>query len=71
MIEQPDWIEVGSSMYDCGECGGSYLDRLHVYPGENNQEVWLACCYCGWEERTPDMPTVENNWYNARYMNNA
>lgn len=67
MAEQPDWIEVSTSQYDCGECGHSFLDMVFVYPDTDDEEEWLACPNCGWEERDIGMPTVENEWYQARY----
>ena len=67
MSEQPDWIRVGTSQYECGDCGHLPLDHVFVYPGTDDEETWLACPACGWEERTPDMPTVENDWYQERY----
>ena len=65
-MNQPDWIEVGHSQYSCGNCN-EHLDLMFVYPNTEEEDSWLACPHCGWEERTPDMPTVENEWYQERY----
>lgn len=67
MPEQPDWIEISTSQYDCGECKHSLLDRVVVYPGTDNEVRWLACSYCGFEDRDAAKPTVENDWYQERY----
>jgi DNA-directed RNA polymerase subunit RPC12/RpoP len=63
---QPDWIEVGNSIYGCGECGHQ-LDMVYVYPETEDESRWLACPECGFEEKDPTKPTVENEWYQNRY----
>jgi DNA-directed RNA polymerase subunit RPC12/RpoP len=65
--DQPDWIEVGTTMLDCGECGHSFLDRVFVYPDSEDEASWLACPNCGFEDRSPASPTVESDWYTHRY----
>lgn len=65
--EQPDWMEVGTSQYDCGECGHSFLDRVFLYPDTDDEVVFLACPECGFTDRTPGEPTVESEWFHDRY----
>lgn len=64
---QPDWIEIGNSQYSCGECGYGWLDRVFVYPDTDDEDRWLACPNCGFEERDIGDPTVEDEWYHERY----
>lgn len=44
-VSQPDWIHIGTSRYDCGECGYSFLDIV----GDAAQSVeFFACIQCGY-----------------------
>jgi DNA-directed RNA polymerase subunit RPC12/RpoP len=66
MSEQPDWLEVGSTIYDCGECGTSFLDQVFAHADADNESTWLACSYCGWQSRMPNA-VVDSGWYHQRY----
>jgi len=65
--DQPDWIEVGGTIYDCGVCGHSFLERVFVYPETADEDSWMACPTCGYEDRTADGPEVHSEWYHNRY----
>ena len=65
--EQPDWIEVGTSQYDCGECGRSFLERVFLYPDTDDEVEILACPFCGFTDRSIGEPTIENEWFHNRY----
>lgn len=64
---QPEWLEVGSTMYDCGECGHSFLDRVYIHPDTPHQGEWLACVNCGWTDHPDDADVWDNEWYSQRY----
>ena len=66
-MEQPDWIEIGNTIYDCGECGFSHLERVFVYPETMDEDSWVACPRCGWEDRSANDPEVGSEWYQFRY----
>lgn len=70
-LEQPDWLEIGSSQYDCGTCGHSPLDWVYAYPDTNDETRWLACPNCAFEDRTLGEPTVESEWYQNRYTSST
>jgi DNA-directed RNA polymerase subunit RPC12/RpoP len=65
--QQPDWIEVGTSQYGCGECSNTLLDTVYLYPDTDDKVVFLACPSCGWDERDAGEPTIEDEWFNGRY----
>lgn len=67
MPDQPDWIEVGTSMYDCGECGHSFLDMVFLYPDTDDEVEVLACPNCGWNDHKPGEPTIESEWFHDVY----
>jgi DNA-directed RNA polymerase subunit RPC12/RpoP len=54
-------------MYDCGECGRTFLDLVFVYPDTPDQDEWYACPNCGFEDRDLSEPTIESEWYHERY----
>jgi len=67
MPEQPDFIEVGSTRFDCGHCGYSFLDRVYWYPDTDHEGHWLACPECGYDEVDPDCAIHDVEWYQQRY----
>jgi len=67
MTNQPDTLEVGSTMYDCGECGYSFLERVFWYPGGGRGGDWLTCPNCDWSEAPDDCGLHGNEWYQELY----
>ena len=65
--EQPDFLEVGSAQYDCGECGHSFLDRVYWFPDTDHEGEWLACPACGWSDVDDDCAIHDVGWYKQRY----
>jgi DNA-directed RNA polymerase subunit RPC12/RpoP len=67
MADQPDWIEIGNSVYGCGECGGTLLDRVFLYPDTEDEVEILACPNCGWDDRDAGEPSIVSEWFHDRY----
>lgn len=54
-LEQPDNMDIATTRFSCGRCGGmsvNLLDSVFVETQECELS-WLACPNCGWDDR-PD-----------------
>ena len=67
MTEQPDFLEISTTQYDCGECGHSFLERVFHAEDDADDIEWMVCPNCGWNANPPGGPVLENEWYRDRY----